>query len=39
MKEIEENQKQKPEVTQISMMEHPNLQEQRVDSLLLHCKL
>ena len=34
MKEIEENQKQK-EVTQISMMEQPNPQEQKVHSLLL----
>ena len=34
MKEIEENQKQK-QVTQISMTEQPNPQEQRVHSLLL----
>ena len=34
MKEIEENQKQK-EVTQISMMEQPNPQEQKVHALLL----
>ena len=34
MKEIEESQKQK-EVTQVSMMEQPNPQEQKVHSLLL----
>ena len=34
MKEIEENQKQK-QVTQISMTEQPNPQEQKVHSLLL----
>ena len=34
MKEVEGSQKRK-EVTQVSMMEHPNPQEERVHSLLL----